>query len=295
MRGAVHKELQYVHKLLKVQMDGKKGIRTKNKDRVSCIGGPEGVGKSTLLLHIFTYWNNSLLQKPVEKSMIEYIADNMDRFVVALKAAQKFDLVAHDEAVQDLYSRTAMSATNIKLNKAYQIIRGKNLHTVLVLPSILDLDSNFRKRRVTTYYYVYSEGRVAVYLRKTLDIILPLLQKMSEKNENPDPLKVSDENGNIIAPDFLDTFPMYKGLLLEPYLERKETNMDLVIQGLGESALKVNEPEEKMEDIIYDVVIKDLETGLNQKIIAKKYGVNSNIISKINKSYIKKKLESGNI
>lgn len=209
--------LEGCKKVLHLDLDGKKGIRSKNKDRVTLITGYEGSGKSTFALHLFEAWYNILDQK-ISIDLINLFSDNQKGFVTALNTAQKYQMVVHDEAGKDLYSRNAMSSFSKDLNVAYQVIRGSNLHTVLILPHILDLDSFFRKRRVTQLFHVYEEGKIAYFTKKRLRQMMPKLIKMAQKNEEPDPLLA----GN---PLFFDTFGQYFGIFEQKYLENKQKNI----------------------------------------------------------------------
>jgi glycosyltransferase involved in cell wall biosynthesis len=199
-------------------LDGKRGIRSADRDRVTIITGYEGTGKSNLLLHAYKIWYEMIgLAKPP----IKFLADNKVNFVVALKDAERYYLVAHDEAGKDLYSRKSMSSFSTDMNQAYMVIRGKNLHTILVIPNILDLDSFFRKRRVTGMFFVYSTGRYAYYTKSQIRKLLPHLVRMSSTSAEPNPMKVK-----MVKPFYLDTFPKYEGALLDEYLARKSDNMD---------------------------------------------------------------------
>lgn len=210
--------------ILKKDLDGAAGLRSKNKDRVVAITGEEGLGKSNLILSMFDYWYGELLGMDLDSSLISYLGSNKVEFITALyqcsKDGKKYYMVAHDEAGKDLYSRKAMSSFSSDLNESYQVIRGLNLWTGLAIPSIMDLDSFFRKRRVRYMIHFIGEGKYAFYSKAKVALLIPELKKQSDKNARPDPMKCKD-----ISPDFIETFPPYKGVLLQPYLKRKENNM----------------------------------------------------------------------
>jgi len=224
-----------------MDLDGKTGIRSSDNDRVYAITGPERRGKSHLLLNMFDYWYISLLEiKDYGEEMIKHFAANKKEFVLSLSTAPKFYMAIHDEILKDLYARDSISTFNKDLNKAYFIIGGKNLWTGLACPSILDLDSNFRKRRTHGMFHVYQRGKVAFYNREKLDILLPALERMSKYNSRPDPKNARDEYGKKITPTYTDTFPRYEGPLLKVYLERKNKNM----QGTVDDLMKKHGKEE---------------------------------------------------
>jgi hypothetical protein len=53
-----------------------------------------------------------------------------------------------------------MSKLNVSITKAYQIIRGDNLLTILVLPSIFDLDGFFTKRRARGLIHITAVRKI---------------------------------------------------------------------------------------------------------------------------------------
>jgi len=225
-------DLHGIKEVLRRDMDGIRGIRSKNKDRVVCITGYEGTGKSNLLLAITEFWFKEILQMEITKDLITYVASNKQEFVTALKEAKKFYMVSHDEAGKDLYARNSISSFNKDLNIAYQVIRGKNIYTILVIPSILDLDPFFRRRRVTAMIHVSDAGKLSYFSKEKLRKIIPCMMRMAQYNTDPNPLRCYDANNRLIFPNFFDTFKIYNGELLEMYLARKENNMDSVIDEL---------------------------------------------------------------
>jgi hypothetical protein len=276
-----------IKKLLALDLDGKLGMRTKNQDRVVVVTGNEGKGKSNLLLGMNDYWYVDLLKvKNYGEEFIKYFGANKKEFVWALANAPKYYFITHDESLKDLYARDAISTFNKDLNKAYFVIRGKNLFTALACPSILDLDPNFRKRRVSGMYHVYSAGKVAYYGRKKLNKLIPALMKMSIYNARPDPKYAKDDYGKLIRPDFTDTFPLYNGPLLPAYLKRKDSNMEGTVKelldkyGSDEEAQtkKKKGPKSQAEELLpkYRVL---LESGLGTKEIAKRMDISYHVAS----------------
>lgn len=212
------KNLKGAYQVLNLDLSGKNGIKTKNKDRVTIVTGYEGVGKSTFVLHLFEHWFK-LLNIPLTHDLITYFGDNQKTFISALNTAPQYYMVVHDEAGKDLYTRNAMSTFTKDLNVAYQVIRGANLHTILIIPHILDLDSFFRRRRITQCFHVYGEGKVAYFTKKRLRQLMPKITKMAQNSDDIDLLSVGQ-------PLFLDTFGKYEGIFLKDYLERKKNNIN---------------------------------------------------------------------
>ena len=273
-----------VKRVLKIDLDGKSGLRSKNQDRVVVVTGGEGKGKSNLLLGMFDIWYKELLEvKDYDESYIKYFGANKKEFITGMYVAPKYHMIVHDEALKDLYARDSISSFNKDLNKAYFVIRGKNLYTALACPSILDLDPNFRKRRIWGMFHVYSAGKVAYYGRDKLNKLIPALMKMSMYNARPDPRNARDEKYKLIAPDFTDTFPMYKGVLLKRYLERKDSNMDKIVKELVDKYADGDEGEEdnlhiktrdKVDLALMPKVKKLLDEGVSIKDIRKQMHTN---------------------
>lgn len=228
-----------VSKILELDLLGRRGIKSKNKDRVTLITGYEGTGKSNLMLHMFEIWLK-LIGENNQKEYIKYIGDNQKTFITGLTKSPKYFMVVHDEAAKDLYGRSAMSSFSKDLNVAYQIIRGANLHTVLIIPSILDLDSFFRKRRVTQMYHVYSEGKVAYFTKSRIRKLLPRLSNASKYNEDPNVMDMG------VAPLFTDTFPLYEGIYLNDYLSQKNSNIEQVREELYKKYVIGEETDKKV-------------------------------------------------
>jgi len=270
-----------IKKILKKDYDGKYGLKSKNKDRVVVITGNEGVGKSNLLLGMHHIWIEEILGKKITEEHIKYVASNKEEWVTALKEAKKYNrkymMVSHDEAGKDLYSRNALSNFSKEINIAYQVVRGLNMYSILVIPSITDLDTFFRRRRVTDMYHVYAEGRVAYYSKKELQWLVPAMENMSKGSSRPDPMRAKTSRGTKVYPRFLDTFPLYKGPLLEMYLERKDNNMKDVINELfdkyNNKANKVPASKRYHKD-----VKKMVKKGIKRKEIAEKLGITTRTV-----------------
>ena len=277
-------------KLLALDLDGKLGIRSHNQDRVVVITGNEGKGKSNLALGIFETWYKDLLKvTDYSEEYIKFFGANKVEFITALATAPRYSMIVHDESLKDLYSRDSISDFNKSLNKAYYVVRGRNLFTVFVAPSILDLDSNFRKRRVSGVMHVYSAGKVAYYGRKKLNKLIPALANMQKYNARPEVKNAMDDRMKLIKPDFTDTFPLYKGVLLEKYLARKENNMEATVQELMNKFGKEEDEETQkgkkgattVEDLYFDQVKGYVEQGMSKSQMQKETGLGYRALHKI--------------
>ena len=185
-------------------------------DNCIVISGDEGRGKSTLALHIAEWWFNKLKGECNEEDA-KHICLTRKEWAADLKDMVKYELTVYDEA-GDINSRRSMSGFNVDVMEAYQIIRADNLFTILVLPSVFDLDTFFRKRRVRHLFHVYRRGRVAFWSRSRLVKNLEINEARTIKNLFT------------VTPTFYDTYPKYKGCLLEPYEKKKNEKMKGVRQ-----------------------------------------------------------------
>jgi hypothetical protein len=127
------------------------------------------------------------------------------------------------------------------------LLRGMNMYSILILPSITDLHIGFRTRRVTFLVHVFARGKYAYWSKKRLSELMPALNVQLITNATPNPLTARNQNGKLIPPNFIGTFPKYDGILSKVYLERKQKNMELMIDEIDAFVRKQIE-KEKDED-----------------------------------------------
>lgn len=204
-------------------------------DNVLVLGGDEGIGKSNLGLHISDYWNTKLYGsiKPV---LIKNVCLSLDQFLLAFKDLKQFELIIYDEA-GELSSLRMMTKFNFAITQAYEVVRGQNLFTILILPDVFYLNPFFSNRRARGYIHVYKRGRFAYWDKKRLRALI-------EKNKHFKRRSVWR-----VPPLFYDTFPKYKGVLKEPYLEKKTEKMNKIRDELYDKLMTV--PEEKFNFLKY--------------------------------------------
>jgi len=124
-----------------------------NYDYFGVIMGDEGLGKSRgILLNCIDYWYNHLLKMPAPKHSL---AINLVNFVKNLEVGNRMDFRALDEAGDAMDAQDYANKMNRAIYKAYTVIREKKFFSMVVLPSIFDLNSRFRKRRVKLLINVY--------------------------------------------------------------------------------------------------------------------------------------------
>lgn len=117
-----------------------------NYDYFIVISGEEGVGKSRgLFLNIADHWYTKILGQPLDKDC--YGVDFKD-FINSLKDGKPLDFRGLDEAGDTLDSQDYANRMNKILYQTFTIVRERRYFTCIVLPSLFDLNSRFRKRRV---------------------------------------------------------------------------------------------------------------------------------------------------
>ena len=202
--------------IIKIVTEAEKKLH-KDHDFVMAICGPEGGGKSHLMLNI--------IEQVYPKATIKSIGFNTIGFINALKGAKRYGLAVFDEAGDGLYSRDAMTGVNKLLAKAFMTIRGRNLFTILVLPDFFDLDSYFRKHRVKGLFIVPKRGRVRVYNKRQIDRI----NQIGERTKRI-----------LVKPSIYDTFPKYKGYLAEIYKMHKDEKIKESLDNLDQSGTGIS-------------------------------------------------------
>lgn len=183
-------------------------------DNVIAVVGDEGVGKSTLVLSMLDYWYCLLNGKCVEGD-VRHMCLTRKEWAGDLKDCVKYEMTVYDEA-GDITNRRAMANFNVSIIKAYQIIRGDNLFTILVLPSLWELDPFFTKRRLRGLFEVTSRGCVRFWSRDRVRKIMALNQSRYIKKLG------------LVKPSFHDKFFKYKGVLKESYDKKKKEKMQKV-------------------------------------------------------------------
>jgi len=245
-----------------LEIDFKK-LTKQDWDKVLIICGDEGISKSNLALHIFDWWFTKLYGK-VEEKDIDRVALYIDKFAKAIGDVKQYEMVVYDES-GDLSNKRTMSKVNVSVTQAYQVIRGLNIFTILVIPSIFDLDGFFVKRRARSMINVYRRGRFAYWNKSRL-------RRLVEINQN-----YYYKNIWAVKPLFYDTFPKYEGVLAAPYKKLKDEKIDVARKAL----LALITPKESFREKKYKkeceiLSNKMVEDGYTKKEISKLLGLNDN-------------------
>lgn len=133
----------------------------------------------------------------------------------------------------------------------YQLIRGENLFTVLIIPSVFDLDTFFRKRRVRHLLHVPRRGVYHFWDKQDL-------RRMVELNEGK-PFK----NYYRVSPTARGSFKKYEGVYLEPYKLKKSEKMKKVREMLA-SELNGEEVFEEKRISENDILAERLLLAVNK-------------------------------
>lgn len=232
-------------KLLSVLLDKQYDLMRKdNDDRVIIIVGDTGSGKSNLLKHIFHYWQVELLGREESEDTFKFFCHTDEDWGDAIHSSKDmpYNMITHDEAVNILYSKEAITKKNRYINKMFNIIRGKKFYHIMCIPKIWRLDSEMREDRVKGLFYVfkYYNQRVASYYNsQNLGFLMKELEIM--KKTYKDSKRTPDIKYCKTKPNFSFAFPEYKGWIDTYYEDKKEHNMNKAIDDMVETIKEKNQ------------------------------------------------------
>lgn len=143
------------------------------EDHFTVIVGKEGSGKTTLGAQLGAWVSPNMGLDDMCYAADQYlhklsqVAENyeMNRIDNEDKSVQI------DEGGIDLFSREAMSANNIKLNKTFMVQRFLNIHTIICIPSYWALDSNVRHHRIKTLIIIHRRGQYQCVTGRGINIL----------------------------------------------------------------------------------------------------------------------------
>jgi len=191
-------------------------------DHVSVVTGLEGTGKSWFAIQLCSVISPTF--------SIEFICYSLADFVRIIKTAQPGDSILLDEGGQFLYSRQAMSDSNIVTTKLLMLARQKNLHVCICIPSFYSIDTYIRLHRVKSLYHVPKRGQIKLIIKKGIKLV----SKEGAKYQTLTQVKLPVETFhtgysakkfpcfNNLNPD---TYKELKAKHLESYIEEIETDI----------------------------------------------------------------------
>lgn len=253
--------------------------RYKDWDTLHIVAGDEGKGKSNLMLHLIDNYLQHLKGEVTEQD-IGCVAQDHEQFEEVIKNLKKYGCAADDEA-GDITTKRAMSSLNVRISNKYKVIRGKNGYSVLLTPTLFDMESYFLKHRCKGLFFVYRRGRVAFWTRESVKKILALNQGRYIKSPW------------VVKADFLDKFSIYKGPLKEPYNKQKEEGMRKKQQE-SENEEKRSVREIEKEKLI-ELVAYAASKGYTSTELSHIFGCTTRSIQRYLKEYRDKRQELNNM
>jgi hypothetical protein len=266
LKRLLHKDL--------AQMKKEKG------DRLVAICGYEGSGKSYLALDLFEEYYDNVLKVPKNLEIFKYFCSTDVDWALALDKARNkpYYMIAHDEAINILYSKEGATKKNKEVNKLFKKIRGKRFYYLMCIPQPQRIDKEVREERLRMLLFVFKhKGQrwVAVYTKTRLDTVLPELHRMINSTA-----KDVKKRPNILdcetAPAVICRIPEYKGRFLDMYAPQKESHMDETIDEVKEVIVgKVSKKDQKIvaKDNFVKEVKKYRRQNMNERQIRKLIGV----------------------
>lgn len=231
-------------------------------DCVGIISGDEGYSKSTLGLHLLDWWYRKQ-NGAVKPGDIKHVALNGAQFTEDLDTIKKKEMIVFDEA-GELSNRRAMSKFNFVITQAYQVIRGLNLFTVFIVPSVFDLDPFFTKRRARFLIHIGKRGELHYWNKERLRKLIAVNADRKYKHVWR------------IKSLFPDKYPKYRGILADPYDKKKNERMKEIRTILKEKMKEATIGSER------DKIIGLMKTkGLSDRVISEYVGLSRGRVSEI--------------
>ena len=231
-----------------------KEAQKKECDTVYIVVGRERVGKSHFTLSCDDYL----------KGTVENICVDRKYMNETLTSIGKGGMFHFDEAADGLYTKDGMKTFNKEMEKLFMICGAEQWISFILIPDFFLLSPYFRKQRVVGLFYVYKRGRVAFFDRTGIMRI----NTYHEKFHTP------DIRGG--RPLYYDTFPIYKGRLLEGYNQKKEAKIRDMVHEFSQKIIKPSYEKSKKEKII-----ELYKNGYSRMDIAKRTSSSYTYVTKI--------------
>jgi DNA-binding CsgD family transcriptional regulator len=272
-------------------------MKTDNDDKVICVTGNTGSGKSTLIKHIFDYYYTEILKIDDKTDLLKFFCHTDQDYAEALHLAKDkhYHMIVHDEAVNILYSKEAITKKNRSISKLFNIIRAKKFYHIFAIPKVWRLDKEIREDRLKGLINVIKSGRnryLCYYSAKKLPYLfkeIEIMRKTYKDSEHDIDIKLCRTK-----PTFTCEFPNYKGWVDQNYDHKKEENMNNAIDEVYYNISEKNDkaiavktqtrPLTDKQETVYELLLQ----GKTQKEIAQELGkAISNISDTV--GYIRKK------
>jgi len=237
-------------------------------DYLLVVVGDTGTGKSMFVLNLLETWYRAILKKPITLDMVDQVNTSYTGWVKKFQELEAYDMNIYDEGATGLDSKQSMSKLSKDLSKLFNVFRCKKFLSVIVLPKFFRLDKYFREDRVRGLVYVDKRGRYKFYTKKGL-------QYLNAYNE-----KRTFKSMGVARAIHSNTFPDYKGILLEKYLENKEKGVNAVLQGVIDGLDNKHKPKTIVE-AKKEEVKELLSKGFKEVDILKELGISKGTLTRI--------------
>jgi len=130
---------------------GHKKVTEGDQDRIYCVTGREGLGKSTLAMQLAYVVHPTMT--------LNNIVFTANQFEERIKKAKRFEAIIFDEAFSGLSSKGAISKENKRLVRLLMMCRQRNLFIFIVLPSFFLLEKYVGIFRSTALFNVLASRK----------------------------------------------------------------------------------------------------------------------------------------
>jgi len=228
-------------------------------DRIIPVIGPEGVGKSTLILQSIWLYEQARSHTPTPETVLNHVVfDDRNTFRNQLLAADPGDPIAVMDAAHVLYNKDVMMPDQKEVEKSLLDIRTENYVIFLGYQDWTDIPRQLRKRRAENAIYIPTRGRLHGFNRNQLD------DKYQQSNDNgwPDPA-------------LIDTFPSLEGT-------RLWTRFDEIDRERKRRRLHVDDDSEENEptpqSVAQEILQNSPEEYLDQHEVHNRWFINKALI-----------------
>lgn len=212
--------------------------KNEEQDWVSFIVGPEGVGKSTLAMHVCeTFAEYSKIQFKLDDSYISSFDDrdskglplknSMLGFIERYKDSP-YRCLLYDEAVSVLFSDDHATKESKLAKKSFIIKRDMCHFDILVAPSFYHIVKDIRERRVKTMLYCFREKDPVSkrYIHKYAWFSSKEISRLSAMQKGRELFNEPKELMRLIKPVFVEEYPPMSESVRSEYLQFKRNFRD---------------------------------------------------------------------
>ncbi len=259
----------------------KKMMEDTEDDWVCVVCGDTGSGKSLLVLSLFEDYCKQYFTDSSSDENFKAFTNTDEGWIrsISMFRNNAYRMIVHDEAVNILYAKNAITKKNKGVNILFKQIRGKQYYHFMVIPQVHRIDKEFREDRIKNIIYVEKkkDKRIAhYYTTKRTHQVLNELEQMNKNRRDKD--MITSLKYCKTKPLFSCIVPLYKGKYLKMYKPKKHENMNTAITEaeitfLGKSAVDSYERLQKgykirkllsqgklKQEIMKEMGIKDYQT-----------------------------------